>query len=787
MPKRSNIVILGGSPDLRAMTEGQRLRLLIEAVRDHAIFMLDSEGFVASWNAASETMKGYRAAEIIGQHFSVFFSAEDKSKGVPERILQESKASGQFEGEGWRIRKDGRRFWSNSVVSAVRNEQGALIGFANITRDITERMEAQEALLESERRFRLLVQGVVDYAIYMLDANGIVINWNEGAERMKGYRPDEIIGQHFSRFYTKEDRNAGLPVRVLEVARTEGRFEAEGWRVRKDGSQFWALVVVDAIRTDNGELLGFAKITRDITERVVAQRTLQESERQLRLLIQGVVDYALYMLDPNGIVTSWNIGAERIKGYTADEVIGQHFSKFYTERDRADGLPARALYTALREGRYETEAWRVRKNGAPFWAHVVIDPIRDERGKLIGFAKITRDATERRNAQIALDEANKQKAQAQKMDALGRLTGGVAHDFNNLLMVVSGYVQTVKKLLAENPKGSRAAQAIELAAQRGQALTRQLLSFAKRQPLNPVLIDLKARFAALHPMLKASVSRGIDVLIRADDGVWAIEADASEFDLAVLNITINASDAMKDGGIISITAENACLRAADTSQRLEGEFVAITVSDAGFGIPPDILERVFDPFFTTKQTGNGLGLSQVHGIVHQSGGTVTIRSEIGRGTHVTMYFPRAQESRESDASELDMRPGTGTALLVEDNPEVADASVALLEELGFNVRLARNAQEALEAAQRHTFTLVLSDIVMAGPMDGLGLARELRKRWPDLPVILVTGYSDAANAAVDEFAVLRKPYQLEDLARIAAKAMRGAAGSEKSNVVRLRD
>ncbi len=230
------------------------------------------------------------------------------------------------------MRKDGSRFWSSAVLQAVRDEQGVLIGFAKITRDITERAAAQAALLESERRFRVLVEGVVDYAIYMLDPSGIVSNWNTGAERLKGYTAVEIVGQHFSKFYTKEERSKGVPGRVLETAAREGRFETEGWRVRKDGSRFWASVVVDTIRNKAGKLEGFAKVTRDITERRAAQTALRESERQFRLLVAGVTDYALYMLDPNGVVTSWNAGAQRIKGYAAEEIIGQHFSRFYTER-----------------------------------------------------------------------------------------------------------------------------------------------------------------------------------------------------------------------------------------------------------------------------------------------------------------------------------------------------------------------------------------------------------------------------------------------------------------------
>ena len=318
-------------------------------------------------------------------------------------------------------------------------------------------MAAQEALRESERRFRLLVEGVVDYAIYMLDPGGIITNWNAGAERMKGYRPDEIIGQHFSRFYGKEDRAAGLPARVLETAEREGRYEAEAWRIRKDGSRFWASVTLDAIRDETGELFGFAKITRDITERRAAQEALRESERQLRLLVRGVTDYALYMLDPNGVVTSWNAGGERIKGYTADEIVGQHFSRFYTEDERSAGLPAAAPSTSPPR----KDASRRRAGGCARTAAVLgerhVDPIFDDDGSLVGFAKITRDITERREAQLALQAAQAQRAQTQKMEALGQLTGGVAHDFNNLLMIVSGHVHTLKKLVADDPTGRRAA------------------------------------------------------------------------------------------------------------------------------------------------------------------------------------------------------------------------------------------------------------------------------------------------------------------------------------------
>jgi PAS domain S-box-containing protein len=649
-----------------------------------------------------------------------------------------------------------------------------------------QRTAPQNAILESELRFLILVEGVVDYAICMLDPSGIVTNWNAGAERLKGYSAAEIVGQHFSKFYTKEDRAAGLPARVLETAAREGRFETEGWRIRKDGSRFWASVVMDAIRNESGTLEGFAKVTRDITERRAAQDALRDSERQFRLLIGGVKDYALFMLDPNGVIISWNTGAQGIKGYTGDEIIGQHFSRFYTERDRAAGVPARALYAAAHEGKFEAEGWRVRKDGTLFWASVVIDPIRDERGELVGFAKITRDITERREAQIALEEAQAERAQAQKMDALGQLTGGVAHDFNNLLMIVGGHLETIKKRLGDDPKCARAVAAIELAAKRGETLTRQLLTFSRRQPSNPQVFAPGERIETFRNMMASSIGSTTRLVTTLPADLWPVKADPSELELALMNVVLNARDAMPNGGVIVLAAENVALSRADTRAGLEGDFVALRVSDTGSGIAPDLLPKVFDPFFTTKQAnkGSGLGLSQVYGFVHQSGGTVTIDSALGRGTTVTLYLPRATDA--ADETKVDVARG-GAVLLVEDNPDAAEVSAAMLQQLGYEVHRVGDAAAALAAVGAQNFDLVISDIVMAGAVDGMALARTIRERAPRLPVLLVTGYSEAAENAGAEFTLMRKPFQLADLSRTAARMIAEAKQPPTSNIVRLRD
>ncbi len=286
--------------------------------------------------------------------------------------------------------------------------------------------------------FKLLVQSIVDYAIYMLDTKGFVTSWNAGAERIKGFQTEEIVGQHFSKFYTEEDREAGMPQKVLQTARCEGKYAGEGWRVRKDGSRFWASVVVDRINDEKGKLIGFAKITRDMTEQRQSQQALLEAERRFRLLVQSVTDYAIFMLDPEGRVANWNAGAQRIKGYAPEDIVGEHFSRFYTREDFEAGVPHRALETAREVGRYEAEGWRVRKDGTRFWASVVLDAIRDDGGELIGFAKITRDMTEKREAQLKLEDSREQLFRSQKMEALGQLTGGLAHDFNNLLTAILG-------------------------------------------------------------------------------------------------------------------------------------------------------------------------------------------------------------------------------------------------------------------------------------------------------------------------------------------------------------
>ena len=499
------------------------------------------------------------------------------------------------------------------------------------------------------------------------------------------------------------------------------------------------------------------------------QRDLFESERSFRLLVENVADYALYMLDPTGIVTSWNIGGQRIKGYRPSEILGQHFSRFYTETDRANGKPARALATAEQHGRYEEEGWRVRKDGTFFWASVVIDPIR-ENGELVGFAKITRDITERREAQLRLEQMQAQLAESQKLDALGQLTGGVAHDFNNLLMVISGSLHFLKRAAGDDAKALRAIAAIETASKRGAALTSQLLTFARRQSVNPQPIDLAERLEAVREVLETGVGSTVALAFDVDKDVWPVTVDISEFETAMVNLVINARDAMPMGGTIRVGVRNVRLNEAPDI----GDYAAIAVADAGTGIAPDVLSKVFDPFFTTKPVGKGtgLGLSQVHGFAHQAGGTIRIESQLGKGTTVTILLPREIIRSHAEGNDTLATGGSGTVLLVEDNPDVASVSASLLEQLGYTVRRVSDAETALSEIERDGIDLVFSDIVMPGIMDGLKLAQRLKEIRPHLPILLATGYSDAAANVRGDFPILRKPYEIHQLSQAIAKLQR---------------
>lgn len=509
-------------------------------------------------------------------------------------------------------------------------------------------------------------------------------------------------------------------------------------------------------------------------------QALSDSEARYRRLVDAVVDYAIFQLDTSGHVTSWNSGAQRIKGYEQSEIIGKHFSTFYTDEDRQARVPDKALATAIITGKYEAEGWRVRKDGSKFWALVVIDAIRDDSGDLVGFAKVTRDITERRETQLKLQAAQEHLAAAQKMEAIGQLSGGIAHDFNNLLMIVIGNLETAQHQALKppiNPTLNRALNHAMRGAQRAAGLTGRLLAFSRRQPLEPKAIDVNKFLSSASEFLQRSLGEKIQIETVGAAGLWFVEVDVNHLESALVNLAINARDAMPNGG--KLTLEGANIYVDEDYSRLNpelaiGQYVVLSVSDTGEGMPRDVLSRAFEPFFTTKELGQGtgLGLSQVYGFVKQSGGHIKIYSEPNQGTTVKIYFPRLHGKGQEDFEEPDPSiigaEKAEVILLVEDDPDVRAYLSDVLRSLNYMVIAAPNAEAAHEVLRSdRTIDLLLTDIIMPG-WNGRELAKEAERIRPGLRTLYMTGYSRNAvfhqgrlDAGVD---LVQKPVSQAQLA-----------------------
>ena len=494
------------------------------------------------------------------------------------------------------------------------------------------------------------------------------------------------------------------------------------------------------------------------------ERALARTERDYRCLVDSIRDYAIFMLDAEGRVATWNSGAERIKKYPAEEIVGSHFRCFFSEEDRARNEPERALATAAETGRSEAEGWRVRRDGSRFRANVVISAIRDEANRLVGFTNVTRDVTQAHEAQQALDQARDRLHQAQKLEAIGRLTGGVAHDFNNLMMAISGGLNLLSSGKPERRES--VLQEMRLAVERAANLTRQLLAFARREKLHPQVIGVAEILSAMRILLKRAVGAEYSIEYRLASDLWPVDVDPGQLEMAILNLAINARDAMPGGGAITVAAENTTEPAGAGRN---AERVRIAVADTGLGMTPEVQARAFEPFFSTKGAGRGtgLGLSQVHGFAEQSGGTVAIESSPGRGTMVALLLPRARRRAASRAPAQPERPaaaGAGNVLVVEDDDRVATIVCQMIEELGYKVIRVAGAAEALAAVENSgPFDLVFSDIAMPGEMNGIQLAAAIRMLRPMLPVVLTTGYTDAADVPNELFPILQKPYGINQL------------------------
>jgi PAS domain S-box-containing protein len=515
-----------------------------------------------------------------------------------------------------------------------------------------------------------------------------------------------------------------------------------------------------------------ARVIERTKELAASVTKLEETEHRFRMLVEGVTDYAIFMLDPSGNIVNWNLGAERIKGYKSEEIIGQHYSVLYTEDDRQRGLPNKALATAARIGKYESEGWRLRKDGSKFWANAVVNPIQDANGRLLGFAKVTRDLTERRAAEARM-------RQAQKMEAIGQLTGGIAHDFNNLLTVVSGNIDALQRRLPNNADDSlrRLTEAALRGTMRAALLTHRLLAFSRRQPLEPKSVSVNVLITAIGEMIHRTLGESIRVETVLAAGVWPTFVDPNQLESALLNLAVNARDAMPDGGKLTIETANVDLdeRYAANAEVSPGQYLGIFVSDTGTGMTPEVVEKAFDPFFTTKEVGKGtgLGLSQVHGFIKQSSGYIKIYSEIGVGTTIKLYLPRdvsriSDDERQTEAASVPQARGE-TILVVEDEADVRSFTVEILRELGYRVIEAADAGAGLRLLDAHReVNLLLTDVGLPGGMNGRQLAEQAYRRRRDLKVLYMSGY--ARNAIVHEGRLdpgvefIMKPFTYDGLA-----------------------
>jgi hypothetical protein len=779
-------------PELRL--PGEDLAVLIDAIEDYAIFLLGPDGEIRSWNTGAERIMGYTAAEVIGSNFTRFYGPDDLAAEKPQNELRIASREGRVHDEGWRIRKDGTRFWVTTVISALRDDAGRVTGFAKITRDLTERRAAEERLRASEEMFRLLVASVRDYAIFLLDPGGHVLTWNAGAQRIKGYMPEEIIGHHFSEFYPPEDK--WKPAYEIEVAIRDGSVEDEGWRVRKDGTRFWANVVITAVRDERGELRGFTKVTRDLTDRRQAEEELRRSEEMFRLLVGSVKDYAIFFLDPEGHVATWNAGAQRIKGYKPEEIIGQHFSRFYPEEDL--DKPARELEIAKREGSVEDEGWRVRKDGTRFWANVVITAVFDEHRELRGFAKVTRDMTERKRAEEQLFEQREARFLAEEERRRAEASYRVAQEANRakdeFLMTLShelrtpmtailGWARLLPALPPQDETFREAVLAIGRSAQLQSRLIDDVLDVSRivsgKLRLTVENIDVLGLLQSTLDTVRPSADAKLITIATAfAPGLGTIVGDATRLQQILWNLLSNAVKFTPKRGEVRISARR-------TSSHMQ-----FAVTDTGEGIDSGFLPHVFEPFrqaespSTRVHGGLGLGLSIVRYLAEAHGGTVAAESAgRGQGSTFTVTLPigAVAAPREPQAAspalaqpELPEKLLTGAKILVvDDDDDGRRVFRAVLRHAGAEVIDVGSAALALEAVALRRPDIVLTDIAMP-QTDGYVLAKRLREENPGMKIVALSAFPAGRAPAKDSVfdAYVTKPVEPATLVDAVARALR---------------
>jgi PAS domain S-box-containing protein len=770
-------------------THNERFRALIAAIEDYSIIMLDPVGNVATWNSGARTLKGWEEQEILGKHFSVFYPEEVRDS-LPNDLFTEAAHKGRAAHEGWRVRKDGSRFWGHVALTAMRDATGALVGVAKVTHDLTRRRAAEEAILEREESLRTTLDSIGD-AVIATDVDGRVTRMNPVAERLTGWPIDDARGQPFAKVFDIKSEITGermeSPIeRVIREGVVVGLANHTAL-VARDGTTRPIADSAAPIRDARGKLTGVVLVFRDQTDERAAERAMRETSAFLDSIVENIPNM-IFVKDAKDLrFVRFNKAGEELVGSPREDLIGKNDYDFFP-KEQADFFTLKDREVLRSQKLLDIAEEKIKTPKGDRWLHTRKIPIVGESGESKYLLGISEDITEKRALMSDLEkrveertkelrESEEQLRQSQKMEAIGRLAGGVAHDFNNLLSVILSYGEMMSSELPKDDPLHGELTEIRKAAQRAADLTRQLLAFSRQQVLAPKITDLNQTLVSMDKMLTRIIGEHIEVRTLQAQALGMVKVDPGQIEQVIMNLVVNARDAMPQGGTITLETANIELDQSYADEHVgvtAGPHVMVAVTDTGVGMDKKTQSRIFEPFFTTKETGKGtgLGLSTVFGIVKQSGGHIWVYSEVDHGTTFKIYFPRvnAEQRRASFGSVVTTPRGSETILLVEDEEQVRTLAKNVLKRQGYSVVDANDAAAAIALASTHQgrIHLLLTDVVMP-KMSGRELVEKLGPTRPDMKVLFMSGYTDdtivhhgVLGAGV---AFLQKPITPDTLAR----------------------